>query len=135
MEKLRILQREINSYEECVDAGYEILYPDCVGCKPYCVTPDGKTFSDNNIDKYIVKYEDEYIKYNITQTKPTPCHTINVDVNILNKEILINLDIISPDKPCIQVIDEQEINGEIFIENPELVKIKVDGVLVYTTNF
>lgn len=34
----------IFSFQECVDAGYEILYPDCEGCSEYCETPDGRRF-------------------------------------------------------------------------------------------
>lgn len=34
----------VNSFPECVEAGYEILYPDCEGCQLSCVTPDGRTF-------------------------------------------------------------------------------------------
>jgi hypothetical protein len=35
---------EINSFSDCVNAGYEALYPDCVDCLPYCETSDGSRF-------------------------------------------------------------------------------------------
>lgn len=38
------ISSEVNSFNECVAQGYEVLYPDCVGCEPYCETPDGKKF-------------------------------------------------------------------------------------------
>jgi hypothetical protein len=37
---------EINSFSDCVDAGYEILYPDCINCLPYCETDDGRRFEN-----------------------------------------------------------------------------------------
>ncbi len=37
--------KEVNSFNECVDAGYELMYPDCEGCQPYCETPDGQRFT------------------------------------------------------------------------------------------
>lgn len=36
----------ITNYQDCAAAGHEILYPDCVGCKPYCTTPDGRKFTE-----------------------------------------------------------------------------------------
>jgi len=36
---------DVDTYQECVEAGYQIMYPDCVGCVQYCATPDGKAFS------------------------------------------------------------------------------------------
>lgn len=41
-------QAEINRYEDCVAAGYEVLYPDCIGCVPYCTTPSGEIFYPKN---------------------------------------------------------------------------------------
>lgn len=38
------ISSEISSFEECVAQGYEVLYPECVGCSPYCETPDGIKF-------------------------------------------------------------------------------------------
>lgn len=38
------LPLKISSFEECVDGGYEVMYPDCEGCQPYCETPDGQRF-------------------------------------------------------------------------------------------
>ncbi len=35
---------DINSFMECVNAGHEVLYPDCEGCAPYCETPEGTRF-------------------------------------------------------------------------------------------
>ena len=35
---------EVNSFGECVEAGYEALEPDCEGCRPYCTTPEGSAF-------------------------------------------------------------------------------------------
>ena len=35
---------EITSFAECTTAGYEVLYPDCEGCLPYCETPSGERF-------------------------------------------------------------------------------------------
>jgi hypothetical protein len=37
----------INDFESCVKAGYEVLYPDCQGCKPYCETPKGIIFTQD----------------------------------------------------------------------------------------
>ncbi len=34
----------VNNFQECVDAGFEIFYPDCIGCRPYCETSDGEIF-------------------------------------------------------------------------------------------
>jgi len=45
---LLLISQEINSFDQCVNKGYEVLYPDCVGCKPYCKTPDGKIFEKPN---------------------------------------------------------------------------------------
>lgn len=39
---------EINSFNECVAQGYEVLYPDCIGCKPYCETPGGTKFEQES---------------------------------------------------------------------------------------
>ncbi len=36
----------VDTFEECVEAGYEILYPDCMGCPRQCVTPEGRTFTE-----------------------------------------------------------------------------------------
>jgi len=41
---LTILTKAINNYDECVNAGYEVMYPDCIGCKQYCETPSGEKF-------------------------------------------------------------------------------------------
>lgn len=35
----------VSSFEECVNAGYEVVYPNCKGCPPVCTTPSGLTFS------------------------------------------------------------------------------------------
>ncbi len=36
----------VTDFNSCVEAGYEVLYPDCIGCKPYCETPEGDLFSE-----------------------------------------------------------------------------------------
>lgn len=41
---------DIESFDECMDAGYEVMYPDCVGCQPYCETPDGQRFEQESED-------------------------------------------------------------------------------------
>ncbi|MCF7795933.1 hypothetical protein K9M42_02470 [Patescibacteria group bacterium] len=36
---------EITNFEECEEAGFEVLYPDCIGCKPQCITDSGEIFN------------------------------------------------------------------------------------------
>jgi hypothetical protein len=36
----------ISNFQECVSAGNEVFYPDCIGCKPYCETSDGQRFEE-----------------------------------------------------------------------------------------
>lgn len=38
------LAPKINSFEECTEAGYEAMYPDCETCLPYCETDNGRRF-------------------------------------------------------------------------------------------
>lgn len=40
-------EKSVHNFESCKEAWYEILYPDCIDCKPYCETPDWKKFSIN----------------------------------------------------------------------------------------
>jgi hypothetical protein len=54
---------EASSYFECEERGYEILYPDCEGCKQQCITPEGKVFNEpecppKNVDCMPVVSED-----------------------------------------------------------------------------
>ncbi|MFW5990751.1 MAG: hypothetical protein ACOCQX_00840 [Candidatus Nanoarchaeia archaeon] len=34
----------VNDFKSCVDAGFEVLEPDCKGCPKQCITPDEKIF-------------------------------------------------------------------------------------------
>lgn len=34
----------ITSFEECKNKGYEVFYPDCIGCNPYCISPSNIRF-------------------------------------------------------------------------------------------
>jgi hypothetical protein len=36
----------ISNFEECVSAGNEVFYPDCIDCKPYCETSIGQIFEE-----------------------------------------------------------------------------------------
>lgn len=38
----------ITNFKECVAAGNEAMYPDCVGCTPYCETATGERFEELN---------------------------------------------------------------------------------------
>lgn len=42
---VKTTKSEINSFEDCVNAGYEVLYPDCKGCKVQCIMPDQRIFT------------------------------------------------------------------------------------------
>ncbi|MBW2983049.1 hypothetical protein KY327_01985 [Candidatus Woesearchaeota archaeon] len=40
----------VGSFAECVDAGFELLEPDCAGCVRSCVTPSGEEFVEGDSD-------------------------------------------------------------------------------------
>lgn len=41
-------ENTIDSFEECKGAGYEVMYPDCIGCSPYCDIPSGERFEQES---------------------------------------------------------------------------------------
>lgn len=41
---------EITSFEDCLRAGNEVLYPDCIDCLPYCETESGVRFEQLSMD-------------------------------------------------------------------------------------
>ena len=38
----------ITSFEECKHKGYEVFYPDCIDCNPYCISPSNIRFEKTN---------------------------------------------------------------------------------------
>ncbi len=48
VERAEVINRqEVSNFIECQEAGYEVLYPDCEGCAPYCETPSGERFEQD----------------------------------------------------------------------------------------
>lgn len=45
----RATELPVTNFEECVAAGYEAMYPDCVDCAAYCDTPDGQRFEEESL--------------------------------------------------------------------------------------
>lgn len=43
-ETTNVPQPSIANFAECVNAGYEVVHPECPNCKPYCETPQGVKF-------------------------------------------------------------------------------------------
>lgn len=37
----------VYDFGSCKSSGYEVVYPDCSGCPPYCVTPQGDKYIQN----------------------------------------------------------------------------------------
>ena len=40
----------VGSFSDCVEAGFEVLEPDCAGCRRSCVTPSGEEFVEGDTD-------------------------------------------------------------------------------------
>ncbi len=99
---------------------------------------DGSPLDDSSgedTDKYQVTYNGTHIQYSIVQTKPTPCHTIDVDETVFaDDQIDILVNIVPSDQMCAQVITDETIEGSIEVGNPETVTIIVEGKVVYSKN-
>ena len=135
---------EINSFNECVAAGYEKLEPDCVGCQVYCETPDGKRFEKPAMpkkptkepQKYFVEYVGGSLNYNLTVQKPTPCHEVTLDSQVMESyptQVRLVVQIRDTGKMCAQVIDTEQVTGSLELgDRPGSVSVIVDGEEVYS---
>lgn len=133
------IMHDINNYQECVDAGHEVLYPDCAGCSPYCETPGGRKFEKQETEKYIVDFADSRLYYNFTVNKPTPCHEIFVDEQIMESypvQVRIDVQVRDSGGMCAQVIQPENVTGVLDLgETPGRVTVVVDGTQVYARDF
>ena len=102
---------------------------------------------DDSFEDDYVKYENGILEYRITVEKPTPCHTIEKEEIIMESypvQIIVDIEIKSqtfPNKPglefmpCIQVIDEEVVEGTINIgHKPGSFVIRVNGEDIHFTN-
>ncbi|MFP4112017.1 MAG: Kazal-type serine protease inhibitor family protein [Candidatus Woesearchaeota archaeon] len=90
------------------------------------------------VDKYYFNYVDGKLIYNITQSKPTPCHEAYLDVQVMESypvQIKFDIQIKSSDEDgtgCVQMIDLQNFSGEVKTgHEPGTVSVYVDGIKVY----
>lgn len=86
-------------------------------------------------------YENGVVTYTAVVQKPTPCHTLSVDEQIMESypvQIAIDISILKPDEGqiCAQMITEEVITGEIETDHqPQQLTISVDGEEAYSTTF
>lgn len=102
---------------------------------------DGVQGEPGEMDKYFVDYSDGTVIYNITQTKPTPCHEIIVDEQVMESypvQIRLDIQIREPEEGtmCAQVIDTEKLSGKIEVgHKPGQFTVVVDGDEVYSSGF
>ncbi len=86
-------------------------------------------------DSYIVYYTEGDIVYNLTQTKPTPCHEIILDEQIMEsypEQIRLDIQIRDTGEICAQVISEEQLDGRISLgHRPASVEVRVNDNRVY----
>jgi hypothetical protein len=63
----------ITNFAECVDAGNEILYPDCIGCRPYCETPEGDIFMSEDTSTCVEQCGDGICNEVVCMGEGCPC--------------------------------------------------------------
>ena len=86
---------------------------------------------------FLVEYADGVVSYSAVIQKPTPCNTLKVDELIMESypvQIKIDVSIEKHSGFCIQVIDYENITGEIDIgHKPRSFSVHVNGGQVFTT--
>jgi hypothetical protein len=87
--------------------------------------------TNNNFD---ISFKDNKLEYNFTIYKPTPCHSLEMDYNIQESypsKINFKINQKDYDGICAQVIDIENIQGEIDIDHRPNVDIYFNDQLVY----
>lgn len=82
-------------------------------------------------------YADGVYTYNGTVQKPTPCTSVESDATILEslpEQVNVNIDILSSDEICAQVIEEEEISGEFSASKEASIEVFLNGDTVGTIN-
>ena len=95
-------------------------------------------FSDSQ-GAYSVHYEAGDISYSATIFKPTPCHELEVNEQILEsfpEQLRVDVVVKKTDGFCIQVIDEETIEGTFELgHKPASFGININGENVYLVDF
>jgi len=111
-----------------------------IGCAPEqqpVIYEDDTLPSDEGI---VVTYssEESTLSYSISITKPTPCHEVKAEENILDSfppQVQVSISMSAPPagRVCIQVIEETSIEGSIAIRTkPRSFSAFINGRLVGT---
>tara|TARA_Y100000034_G_C6765391_1_gene341150 strand:- start:40 stop:450 length:411 start_codon:yes stop_codon:yes gene_type:complete len=108
--------------------------------EPIVEEPKEPTIDNSTFEDDIIKYEEGILEYKIKITKPTPCHTINKEELVMESypvqvAIDLNIENYSPNIGCIQVLEEEVIEGIMDIgHKPGSFIIKLNNEIIYSTN-
>ena len=97
---------------------------------------ENKTSTEQEIpDYYHIEKRESSLFFNITQNKPSPCHIISFHKSDFEKEIILDLDFEKYSESCSSGNRVDRISGEIEIEDPKSIEIRVDGNRAYYREF
>ena len=95
---------------------------------------------DESFEDDYIKYENGILEYKIEITKPTPCYEIKKEEIIMESypvQIIIDINLVepSPEIICIQVIEEELVEGRMEIgHKPGSFTIKLNNEVLHSTN-
>ena len=90
------------------------------------------TYANDTLD-ITFSYDNNAYKYTGIVQKPTPCHEVSTEVVIREsypEQVDLNVDIDNTDQICAQVIEEEEISGEIPVSKDATIQVYLNGELV-----
>lgn len=97
-------------------------------------TQDGIDVANESINLTFT-YADNAFAYNGTVQKPTPCHSVETDLRIMEsfpEQVELDINVVPTDEICAQVIDEEELSGEITVSEYASIRVYLNGEVVDT---